>query len=85
MVPVIPIHRDPDHRFLFAEPRLVGRFHLADVPAGVRVRVRLLGPEGVPGAVLLEAVTGEGGWVMADPPLTVDAARGFVVDRRERE
>jgi len=82
---LIPVHRDPGHRFQFAEPRLVGRFHLADVPAGVRVRVRLLGPDGAPGAVLLEAVTGEGGWVTADPPLRVDAARGFVADCPERE
>lgn len=77
---MIPVHRDPDHRFNFAEPRLVGRFHLADVPAGVPVRVRALGPDGVPGPVLLLAVTGEGGWVTADPPLRVDASNGFVVD-----
>ena len=75
---MIPIHRDQDHRFTFAEPRLVGRFHLADVPAGVPVRVSALGPDGVPGAVLFEALTGEGGWVVADPPLRVGPSNGFV-------
>lgn len=77
---MIPVHRDPDHRFSFAEPRLVGRFHLADVPAGAPVRVRALGPDGVPGPVLLLAVAGEGGWVTAEPPLRVDASHGFVAD-----
>lgn len=77
---MIPVHRDPDHRFTFAEPRLVGRFHLVDVPAGVAVRVRALGADGVPGAMLFESVTGEGGWVTAEPPLRVDASKGFVVE-----
>lgn len=77
---MIPVHRDPDHRFNFAEHRLVGRFHLVDVPAGVPVRVRALGADGVPGAILFESVTRDGGWVTAEPPLRVDPTRGFVVE-----
>lgn len=79
---MFPVHRDPFHRFTFAEPRLVDRFHLADVPAGAAVRVRALGADGVPGQVLFEAFTGQGGWVTARSPLRVDASRGFVAEVR---
>jgi hypothetical protein len=77
--PVIPIHRDKDYRFAFAEPRLIDRFHLMDVAEGVGVSVCALGSDGVPGVFLFEGTTGPGGWVQVEPPLRVDQKHGFVV------
>ena len=76
---MIPIHRDTDYRFAFAEPRLIDRFHLMDVAEGVGVSVCAQGPDGVPGVFLFEGTTGPGGWVQVEPPLHVDQEHGFVV------
>ncbi len=74
-----PLHRDPHYTFRFADDRLIPRFHLDGVAAGVPVAVYRLDPaSGRPSDLLLWAVAGEGGWVNLPEPLVVRAGGGFV-------
>ena len=77
---MIPLHHETDFTFRFAEPRVVGRFHLDGVAPGTVVAVRRLVSSGdVVGELLATVVVGAGGWVDVAPPLRVDAANGFRV------
>ena len=76
---MIELYRDDDFTFRFAEPRVVGRFHLEGVASGTVVAVRRLATPGdVVGELLATATVGEGGWVEVKP-LHVDAVSGFRV------
>ena len=80
---MIELYRDDDFTFRFAEPRVVGRFHLEGVPAGTVVAVhRLASPGDVVGELLAMATVGAGGWVEVTPAMRVDAASGFRVTLR---
>ena len=77
---MIDLYRDDDFTFRFAEPRVVGRFHLEGVATGAVVAVRRLATPGdVVGEWLATATVGDGGWVEITPSLRVDAANGFRV------
>ena len=77
---MIELYRDADFTFRFAEPRVVGRFHLEGVARGTAVAVRrLLTPGDVVGELLATATVSDGGWVEVTPALRVDAANGFRV------
>ncbi len=76
---MIELYRDDDFTFRFAEPRVVGRFHLEGVPAGTVVAVRRLTAGEVVGELLATATVGAGGWVGVTPAMRVDAAHGFRV------
>ncbi len=77
---MIELYRDYDFTFRFAEPRVVGRFHLEGVAEGAAVAVRRLATPGdVVGELLATATVGAGGWVEVTPALRVDAANGFRV------
>ena len=59
---MIPLHRDPHYTFRFADDRLVPRFHLEGVEAGVRVSVIRTDPAtDVRFALLTTRLTGDGG------------------------
>ena len=76
---MIELYRDGDFAFRFAEPRIVGRFHLEGVAPGTPVAVRrLITPGDVVGELLTTATVGAGGWVEVEP-LRVDAVNGFRV------
>lgn len=76
---MIPLHRDRHFIFRFGDDRIVPRFHLGDVAAGVRVSVfgydataeKRLG-------LIATATVGEGGWVELPVPVVVRAGEGFV-------
>ncbi len=76
---MIPLHRDRHYTFRFGESRIIPRFHLDGVAAGVGVSVfgydatteRRLG-------LIATATVGEGGWVDLPEPLVVRAGEGFV-------
>jgi hypothetical protein len=76
---MIPLHRDRHYTFRFGESRIIPRFHLDSVAAGVGVSVfgydatteRRLG-------LIATATVGEGGWVDLPEPLVVRAGEGFV-------
>ena len=77
---MIVLYRDDDFTFRFAEPLVVGRFHLEGVAAGTVVAVRrLLTPGDTVGELLTMGTVGAGGWVEVAPALRVDAANGFRV------
>jgi hypothetical protein len=76
---MLPLYRDPQFTFQFADDRLVGRFHLEGVESGTPVSVFALDPAtGERRGLLAEAVAGEGGWVDLAEPLVVRAGGGFV-------
>ncbi len=71
---MIPLHRDADFTFRFADRRLIDRVHLDGVAAGTLVTFTDLRT----GARLADAVAGADGWVPLDPPLLVEPGGGFV-------
>ncbi len=76
---MIPLHRDRHFTFRFGESRIVPRFHLEGVAAGVRVSV--FGYDATTETrlgLLTTATVGAGGWVDLPSPLVVRAGEGFV-------
>ena len=76
---MIPLHRDRHFTFRFGECRVIPRFHLSGVEAGVRVAVfgydantetRL--------GLITTATAGEDGWVDLPEQIIVRAGEGFV-------
>ena len=74
---MISLFREPWYHFCFADDRLIPRFHLEDVPTGVRVRVHQLVQE-QPGPLLMEGVVDESGWVECPIPLRIPRGEGFL-------
>ncbi len=73
------LYRDPHFTFRFADDRLIPRFHLAGVQAGVRVSVIKIDPSsGEPLGLLATAVVGEGGWVDLPEPIIMRAGEAFI-------
>ncbi|MFO0852396.1 MAG: hypothetical protein U0871_28120 [Gemmataceae bacterium] len=76
---MLPLHRDPHHTFRFADARIIPRFHLEGVGAGVRVAVYRIHPEtGERLGRLTTGVAGDGGWVDVAEPIVVRAGDAFV-------
>ena len=76
---MIPLHRDPHFTFRFADDRIIPRFHLEGVEAGLRVSVFKLDPATSERLGLLATATvGDGGWVDLPEPIIVRAGGGFV-------
>jgi hypothetical protein len=81
---MIPLHRDLHYTFRFADDRLIPRFHLEGVQAGVRVDVFRIDPAtGERRGLLTTGVAGDGGWVDVAEPITVRAGDAFVAVPRE--
>lgn len=77
---MIPLHRDRHFTFRFGDDRIIPRFHLGGVAAGVRVSV--FGYDATTETrlgLLTTATVGEGGWVDLPDPLVVRNGEGFVV------
>ncbi|WP_149109007.1 hypothetical protein [Limnoglobus roseus] len=76
---MIPLHRDRDFTFRFAEDRMIPRFHLEGVETGRSIAVYRLNPEtGGRLDLITTAVTGDGGWVTLAEPILVRAGEGFI-------
>ena len=74
-----PLHQDPHFTFRFVADRLIPRFHLEGVQAGVRVSVFKIDAGTQERLVLLAtAVVGEGGWVDLTEPILVRAGDAFI-------
>jgi hypothetical protein len=77
---MLPLYRDPHYTFRCAEDRIIPRFHLDGVDAGVRVSVFKFHPTtGERLALLTTATVGEGGWVELEEPIIVQAGEAFIV------
>ena len=76
---MLPLYREPQFTFRFAEDRIVPRFHLEGVEAGRRVEVFQIDPgTGERRGLLATATVGEGGWVDLPEPVVVRAGEAFV-------
>jgi hypothetical protein len=76
---MLPLQHDPHYTFRFADDRIIPRFHLEGVQAGVRVDVFRIDPAtGGRLGLLTTGVTGEGGWVDVKEPIIVRAGDAFV-------
>ncbi len=76
---MIPLHHDPYYTFRFADDRIIPRFHLEGVEAGVRVDVFRIDPaSGQRLGLLTTGTTGDGGWVDVEEAITVRAGDAFV-------
>jgi hypothetical protein len=76
---MIPLHRDRHFTFRFGDDRIIPRFHLGGVTAGVRVSV--FGYDATTETrrgLLASATVGVGGWVDLPEPLVVRGGEGFV-------
>jgi hypothetical protein len=77
---MLPLYRDPHYTFRFAEDRIIPRFHLEGVQAGVRVSVFKMDPTtGERQDLLATATVGEGGWVELEAPIIVRTGEAFIV------
>ena len=77
---MLPLYRDPHHTFRFADDRIIPRFHLEGVDAGVRVSVFKMDPTtGERLGLLTTGIVGEGGWVDLEEPIIVRAGEAFMV------
>ncbi len=82
---MIPLHRDRHFTFRFGESRIIPRFHLNGVAAGVRVSV--FGYDGsteTPLGLIATATVGESGWVDLPEPIIVRSGEGFVAMPEEK-
>lgn len=74
-----PLYRDPHFLFRFDEPRIVPRFHLADIETGRRVSVfRIDAQTHVRLNLLTIATVGDDGWVELPEPIVVGAGEAFI-------
>jgi hypothetical protein len=76
---MLPLYHDPDFTFRFADDRIIPRFHLEGVEAGVRVSVfQIDAGTGERRGLLATATVGKGGWVVLTEPILVRAGEAFV-------
>lgn len=76
---MIPLHRDRHFTFRFGGDRIIPRFHLDGVSAGVQVSVYKYDARTETRLGLLTTATaGEGGWVDLPEPIVVRCGEGFV-------
>jgi hypothetical protein len=77
---MLPLYRDPHYTVRFADDRIIPRFHLEGIDAGVRVSVFKMDPAtGERLGLLPNGVVGEGGWLDLEEPIIVRAGEGFIV------
>ncbi len=76
---MLPLYRDAWFTFRFADDRIIPRFQLEGVPAGVRVSVfRIDAGTGERLGLLATAAADEGGWVDLPEPITMRAGEAFI-------
>ena len=76
---MLPLYKDPHFTFRFADDRIISRFHLEGVAAGVRVTVfQIDAGTGERLGLLGTAAVGAGGWVDLPEPIIVRGGEAFV-------
>jgi hypothetical protein len=76
---MIPLHHEPHFTFRFGDDRLIPRFRLEGVEAGLRVSVFKIDPDTDERLGLLaKAIVGEGGWADLSEPIVVRAGEAFI-------
>jgi hypothetical protein len=75
---MIPLYRDPEFTFRFADDRIITRFCLEEVAPGSKVSVFRLDPEtGRRLGLLAMATVGDAGWVEVAEPIVMRAGEAF--------
>jgi hypothetical protein len=75
---MIPLYRDPEFTFRFADDRIITRFCLEEVAPGNKVAVFRLDPEtGRRLGLLATATVGDAGWVEVADPIVMRAGEAF--------
>ena len=81
---MLPLYEDAHFTFRFADDRIIPRFHLEGVQAGVRVSLFRIDPgSGERLGLLAMATVGEGGWVDLPESITVRVGEAFVAVRQQ--
>lgn len=76
---MIPLHHDRHFTFRFGETRIIPRFHLDGIAAGVRVSVYKYDASTETRLGLIATATvGKGGWVDLPEPIIVRCDEGFI-------
>lgn len=76
---MLPLHHDPHFTFRFADDRIIPRFHLEGIRAGVKVSVfKIDAGTGERLGLLVNAMVGDGGWVDLAEPIIVRAGEAFI-------
>ena len=76
---MLPLYQDPHFTFRFADDRIIPRFHLEGVEAGLRVSVFRIDPgTGERLGLLATATVGDGGWVDLLEPIIMRAGEAFI-------
>jgi len=76
---MLPLHHDPWFTFLFADSRIIPRFHLEGVSPGLFVSVIKIDPDsGNRLGLLATATVGDSGWVDLPQPIVVRAGEAFI-------
>ena len=76
---MLPLYEDPWFTFHFADDRLIPRFHLEGVQAGVRMEVFKIDPDsGERLGLLATATVGESGWTDLSEPIIMRAGEAFI-------
>jgi hypothetical protein len=76
---LLPLHHDPHFTFRFADDRIIPRFHLEGIRAGVKVSVfKIDAGTGERLGLLVNAMVGDGGWVDLAEPIIVRAGEAFI-------
>jgi len=77
---MLPLYRDPHYTSRFADDRIIRRFHLEGVDAGLRISVFKFDPTtGEHLGLLTTSMVSEGGWVDLGEPIIVRAGEAFIV------
>jgi hypothetical protein len=75
---MIPLYRDPEFTFRFADDRIITRFCLEEVAPGNKVSVFRIDPQsGRRLGLLANATVGDAGWVELTEPIVMRAGEAF--------
>ena len=84
-VSMTPLYEDDCFTFRFSDNRIIGRFHLEDVPMGSGVSVfKIDADTGERVGLLATACVGDNGWVDLPEPIIVAAGDAFIAVRDMR-
>ncbi len=76
---MLPLYEDSFFTFRFADDRVIPRFHLEGIRAGVKVSVyRIDASTSERLSLLATATVGDGGWVDLLTPITVRVGEAFI-------
>lgn len=81
---MLPLHHEPHFTFRFADDRIIPRFHLEGIQAGVKVSAfQIDAGTGERLGLIATATVGDGGWVDLMEPIIVQTGEAFIAVTNE--